>query len=78
MNIYILVSTLNTFSKVYENIVQESFVEKDFSKFISAYKKTYGTNHVSLKLVGDWKDALDNKTFLGAVCIAVLYFYIRT
>ena len=64
------VSILNTFSKIYEKFIQESitpFVETFLSKFISAYRKTYGTNHVLLRLIEEWKLALDKGKFVGAV-----------
>ena len=37
------------------------------SDFISAYRKGYSTNHVLLKLIENWKAALDSNLFTGAV-----------
>ena len=37
------------------------------SKFISAYRKSYSTNHVLIRLIENWKKSLDEKKFVGAV-----------
>ena len=57
---YTLVSILNCFSKVYERFIHEnltSSVTNFLSDFISAYRKGYSTNHVLLRLIGNWKAA---------------------
>ena len=64
------VSILNAFSKVYEKYIHEKlipFTNKFLSKFISAYRKTYSSNHVLIRLIENWKKALDLKYFTGAV-----------
>ena len=64
------VSLLNTFSKVLErwtNNKIEPFVNNILSKFISAYRKKYSSNHVLLRIIEEWKSNLDNKKFVGAV-----------
>ena len=64
------VSTLNCFSKVYERFIHEnlmSSVTNFLSDFISAYRKGYSTNHVVLRLIENWKAALDSNLFTGAV-----------
>ena len=66
------VSILNCFSKVYERFIHEnrmSSVTKFLSDFISAYRKGYSTNHVLLRLIENWKAALDSKLFTGAILI---------
>ena len=48
--------------------MQESitpFVDKFLSEFVLAYRKAYSTNHVLLRLIEQWKSALDNKNFVG-------------
>ena len=35
--------------------------------FISAYRKTYSSNHVLIRLIENWKQSLDSKKFVGAV-----------
>ena len=65
------VSILNWFSKVYERFIHEnlmSSVTNFLSDFISAYRKGYSTNHVLLRLIENWKAALDSNLFTtGAV-----------
>ena len=64
------VSILNTFSKIYERYIHNSltpFVNNFLSVFISAYGKTYSSNHVLIRLIENWKQSLDNKKFVGAV-----------
>ena len=38
-------------------------------KFISAYRKSYSTNHVLIHLIENWKKLLDEKKFVGAVLL---------
>ena len=57
------VSILNGLSKVYERYLHNSlidFIEKSLSKYISAYRKKYSSNHVLLRLIEDWKKNLDD------------------
>ena len=64
------VSILNAFSKVYERYIHNSltpFVDTFLSQFISAYRKTYSSSHVLIRLIESWKQSLDNKKFVGAV-----------
>ena len=64
------VSLLNTFSKVLECWTKNKiapFVNNILSKFISAYRQKYSSNHVLLRLLEDWKKHLDDKKFVGAV-----------
>ena len=52
------VSILNTFSKIYERYIHNSltqFVDNFLSVFISAYRKTYSSNHVLIRLIENWK-----------------------
>ena len=61
---------LNCFSKVYERFIHEnlmSSVTNFLSDFISAYRKGYSTNHVLLRLIENWKAALDSNLFTGTV-----------
>ena len=64
------VSFLNGFSKTYERFLHDSlsnFTDKVLSKFVSAYRKSYSSNHVFLKLIEEWKKSLDDKNIIGAV-----------
>ena len=64
------VSVLNTFSKIYEKIVKAfliSKMEQDFSPLLSAYRKSFSTEHVLIRLLQDWRNKLDNSNVVGAV-----------
>ena len=38
-----------------------------FSPFISAYRESYNTQHVLIRLIDKWRKILDNNYFIGAV-----------
>ena len=64
------VSVLNTFSKIFEKILNEQFspfLDKALSIFIAAYRTAYSTQHVLIKLVEEWKSKLDNNFIVGSV-----------
>ena len=64
------VSILNAFSKIYERYIHNSlipFVDNFLSVFISAYRQTYSSNHVLIRLIENWKQSLDKNKFVGAV-----------
>ena len=44
-----------------------NYVDAFLSKFISAYRKSYSSNHVLIRLIESWKKSLDQKNFAGAV-----------
>ena len=71
------VSLLNGFSKIYERFLHDSlsnFTDKILSKFVSAYRKPYSSNHVLLKLIEEWKKYLDDKNIIGAVLMYLSKF----
>ena len=64
------VSLLNGFSKIYERFLHDSlsnFSDKILSKFVSAHRKSYISNHVLLKLIEEWEKSQDHKNISGAV-----------
>ena len=66
------VSLLNIFSKIHERFVYENltpFVNTSLSEFISAYRKTYSTNHVLMRLIENWRKSLDQNRFVGEVLV---------
>ena len=68
------VSLLNGFSKIYERFLHDSlsnFTDKELSKFVSPYRKSYSSNHVLLKLIEDWQKSLDEKNIIGAVLMVL-------
>ena len=61
------VSILNGMSKIYERYIHNCLsrhAENILSNFILAYRKTYSSNHVLLRLIENWKKSLDNKNFV--------------
>ena len=42
-------------------------MEQDFSSFLSAYRKSFSTEHVHIRLLQDWRNKLDNNNVVGAV-----------
>ena len=53
------VNLLNIFTKIYEDFLHESltnYVDSFLSKFISAYRKSYSSNHVLIRLIESWKN----------------------
>ena len=43
------------------------FLDKQLSIFVSAYRKLYGTQHVLMRLLEEWRKKLDNDFVVGAV-----------
>ena len=63
-------SISNFFSKVYEKFLLEKFkpfINSFLSEYMAAYRNKYSTNHVLLRLIGNWKKALDEKFLVGTV-----------
>ena len=64
------VSVLDVYTKVVEIVVVEQLIEyfrKIFHQMLCAYRKRYGCQHVVVKLIDSWKQALDNDMFAGAL-----------
>ena len=64
---YRSVSILNGIPKIYESCFHNSlssYAETILSNFISAYKRSYSSNHVLLRLTENWKKSRDNKNFM--------------
>ena len=64
------VSVLNVFSKFYERIMKNqinSFIDSKLSTFLSAYRKSYSTQHVLIRLIEEWKQKLDRNYVVGAI-----------
>ena len=47
-------------------------------KFISAYRKTYSTNHLLTTLIKNWRRSLDQNKFVGAVLMDLIYLRLLT
>ena len=49
-----------------------NYVNTFLSKFISAYRKSYSTNHVLIRLIENWKKSLEDKKIVGAILMDLL------
>ena len=61
---------MNGISKIYERVISDqlmSYCEHVMSDFLCAFRKEHGCHTVLLKLVEDWKAALDDKKVVGAM-----------
>ena len=57
------VSVLNTFSKIYESVIKNqlnSVLNNIFSPYLAAYRESYSTQHVLIRLLEEWRENLDN------------------
>ena len=64
------VSVLSSLSKIYGRLLQTQiweFIQNKLTPYISAYRKCYSTQHVLVRLIEEWKNALDKNYFVGAV-----------
>ena len=58
-------SILNAFSQIYEKVIKNqsmSYFDKYFSPFISAYKKSYSTQQVLIRLLEECREKLVSET----------------
>ena len=66
------VSVLNVFSKIYEKIMKSqimAYFDNQLSNFLSAYRKGYGTQHVLMRLLEEWKNNLGKGYVVGAILL---------
>ncbi len=66
------ISILSVFSKGFEIIIAEQlmdFFSLIFNDILCAYHKKYGREHVLLKVIDLWKNALDSTNFAGTILI---------
>ena len=67
-----LVSLLNCFSKIFENIMKGQlipFFKNHLSVFLSAYRSSYSSQHVLIRLMEEWRQNLDSDHIFRAVLI---------
>ena len=63
-------SILSSISKIYDRTYYNqlySFFHELFDNMLSAYRPKYGCQHVLIKLIEDWKQALENEENVGAI-----------
>ena len=64
------VSILNCFSKVFEKSLKAqmmSYLKECISIFVSAYRSSYSTQYVILRLLEEWRENLDSDFLVGCV-----------
>ena len=64
------VSILPTLSKLYKRVISDqltSYFENVFNPFLTAFRPTFGCQTTLLRLVEDWKKALDDNLYVGAI-----------
>ena len=64
------VSVLNTFSKISESIIENqlhSVLNNIVSPYLAAYRESYSTQHVLIRLLEEWRENLDNNYTVGGV-----------
>ena len=64
------VSILNRFSKYYDRVIKNQLLhgmENVFSPQISAYPKSYNSQHALIRLIEEWKEYLDKDFVVDAV-----------
>ena len=64
------VSILTVTSKIYEKILSQqlsAYFENIFDKYLCAFRKGQGCQRVLLRLLEDWRAALDNNEYVAAV-----------
>ena len=67
---YRTVSILPTFSKIFVKVIKNYImksIDSFFSPYLAAYRASYGTQHVLLRLIEEWKENFDNNFAVGAV-----------
>ena len=66
------VSILSCFSKIYKKFLLEKFkpfINTFLSKFIAAYRENYSSSNVLIRLIENWKQALDQNFVVGTVLV---------
>jgi hypothetical protein len=64
------VSILNSLSKIFENVIKDQitpFLDNFLSIFVSAYRKSYSSQHVLLRLIENWRYCLDQSKLFGII-----------
>ena len=64
------VGILNSLSKIFENVIKDQvtpFFDTFLSKFVSAYRQSYSSQYVLLRLIEDWRYCRDQSTLVGII-----------
>ncbi len=66
------INILTAFTKVFETIIAQQlmdFFKYIFNDMLYAYRKKYGFEHVLVKFVDSWKNALDDNQVASTILI---------
>ena len=64
------ISILNTLSKIIERIMKDQIMnhmDNLLSPYVSAYRKNYGSQHVLIRLLEEWRQGLDEGDLVGGI-----------
>lgn len=64
------VSVLTTISKIFESVLNDqlvAFFGQIFDSLLGAFRSGYSCQSILVKLIDDWKAALDDKNYVGAL-----------
>ena len=64
------VTVLKTFSEIFESVIKNqliSVLNNIFSPYLAAYRESYNTQHVLIRLLEEWRENLDNNYTVGGV-----------
>ena len=67
---YRSISVLSALSKVLEKFLFKQMTDcfdNIFSEYLSWFRKGYGCHHVLMRMIENWKKALDNKKVIAAL-----------
>ena len=65
---------LNCFFKAFEIVMKGQlvpFIENNLSVFLSAYRSSYSSQHVLIRLTEEWRQKLDSDHFVGALLMDI-------
>ena len=68
------VSILPAISKIYERAINEqlcSFFSQHFNTYLSAFRPGYGCQSALLRIIEDWKQALNENKYVAAILMDV-------
>ena len=64
------ISVLSALSEVLEKFIfkqMSDYFDNIFSEYLSGFRKGYGCHHVLMRMIENWKNALDNKKVIAAL-----------
>ena len=68
------ISVLPAISKIFEKAIEKQLSDhfkNIFNKFLAAFRSGYGCQSTLLRILEDWKKALDNDKYLAAILMVL-------